>query len=180
MNIGLIGKYGSGKTTAANYLIEQFGYVKYSLADPMRQICKDIFGIESKTDPRYRRIMQKLGTDWFRSEDPDVWVRHLRKRVANESKSVVVDDVRFLNEAKALLDNGWMLIYLECPLEVRMQRCVNRDGHFDPSTLNHPSEMDVDRILSELGNRPNFYGVSAAGTAEEMNAAIEELINYGA
>lgn len=156
MNVAFTGKFGSGKTTAANYLVEKHGFVKMSLADPMRQIVREIFGIESKSDPRYRRIMQKLGTDWFRSEDPDVWINYLLKRVRDEYRPIVVDDVRFLNEALALVRNGWKIIYLKCPDNVRIERCKARDGHFEDTTMNHFSELGVDVVVEhyELGLIP--------------------------
>jgi dephospho-CoA kinase len=174
MNIGLIGKFGSGKTTAAEYLVKEYGYNRMSLADPMRKIVKDIFGVESKTDPRYRRLMQKLGTDWFRSEDKDVWVKHLLRRVEKETRPVVVDDVRFPNEAATLAARGWYIVYLDCSLEVRTQRCISRDGHFDESTLNHPSETGVDEILQMLGD--GVIALPAGGSISELHEALDDLM----
>jgi dephospho-CoA kinase len=156
MNIGIIGGLGSGKSTIANYLFENYGYQKMSLADPMRQIARDIFNIHDKTDSRYRVLMQKLGTDWFRSFDPDVWVKYLKRRINNvtwEYKGIVVDDVRFLNEAEALLDWGWTLLYLDCPVEIRKQRCLSRDGNFDEKALEHQSEKEAEQIKRELSSR---------------------------
>ena len=180
MNVGIIGKMGSGKTTAANFLVEKHGFVKMSLADPVRQITKEIFGIESKTDPRYRRIMQKIGTDWFRSEDPDVWVRYLLKRVEQETRPVVVDDVRFPNEVITLNRCGWKLVYLDCPYEVRKKRCLQRDGQFDESTLEHPSETGVDEILTGIESgaflSSSWIVADASRDAEEVNRIIERLL----
>ena len=150
MNIGIIGKLGSGKTTAANYLVSQYGYIKHSLADPMREIVSNIFGIQDKTDPRYREIMQLLGTDWFRSYDRDVWVNYLKHQIDQRKQPVVCDDVRFLNEAEAMLEWGWKLIYIMCPSDIRIARSLARDGTFDPKCLEHESEMQIDLIYDLL------------------------------
>ena len=180
MNIAITGKFGSGKTTIANYLAEKHGYTKMSLADPMRRITKEIFGIESKKDPRYRRIMQKLGTDWFRSEDPEVWIKYLLKRVERERKPVVVDDVRFPNEALALSCRGWKLIYLMCPFEERRRRCIQRDGHFDESTLTHPSETGVDEVLKLVRRgvfcETSWIEIDASQDIEAVQQAIEKAL----
>jgi dephospho-CoA kinase len=156
MNIGIIGGLGSGKSTVAQYLIDNYGYIKMSLADPMREIAREYFGYIGKENPRYRPFMQKLGTDWFRSEDPLVWVKHLKRRVVSfecAPYNIVVDDCRFVNEAEALLDWGWTLLYLDCPVEIRRQRCLVRDGNFDDKALDHPSEKEIEQIKRELSSR---------------------------
>jgi len=181
MNIAFTGKYGSGKTTIANYLAEKHGYTKMSLADPMRKITKEIFGIESKKDPRYRRIMQKLGTDWFRSEDLYVWINYLLKRVENEPGPIVVDDVRFPNEALTLVQNGWKIIYLRCPDDIRIERCKERDGHFDKSTMNHASEQGIDRIVNHYHKwviiaKKAWIEIDASRDIETVQQAIEKAL----
>jgi len=145
VNIGLIGKLGSGKTTAAKHIATEHGYKRYSLAAPMREIVRIVYpDIKGKDDPRYRPLMQKLGTDWFRSYDEAVWVNVLLSRTSLETHPVVVDDVRFVNEARILRDKGWKLIYINASDEVRKQRCTERDGHWDESVLDHPSETQIE------------------------------------
>jgi dephospho-CoA kinase len=154
MNIGIIGGLGSGKSTVAQYLIDNYGYIKMSLADPMRQIAKEFFGYTGKENPKYRPFMQKLGTDWFRSEDDLVWIKHFLRRVEQcNNRRIVCDDCRFINEAEALLNRGWTLLYLDCPVEIRKQRCLSRDGNFDDKALDHPSEKEVEQIKRELSSR---------------------------
>lgn len=173
MNIGLIGKLGSGKSCAADYLAERYGFVKYSLATPIKEIMRDILGIESKEDPRYREVAQKIGTDWFRSIDDLVWVRCLQRKVERSILPVVVDDVRFVNEAEAMLNWGWTLVYLDCPDEIRIQRCTKRDGVFDASRMNHPSETGVDDILARFSDR--IIKVDASGSIDEMNEQLDKV-----
>jgi dephospho-CoA kinase len=180
MNIGLIGGLGSGKTTIANYLFKQYGYCKMSLADPMRDIAKNIFDIHDKTDPRYRVLMQKLGTDWFRSFDPDVWVKYLKRRIDKadwEYPGIVVDDVRFINEAITLLDWGWSLIYIDCPVEIRKERCLKRDGNFNEESLKHISELEVEQIRKELSSRLNIIdGTISIDKIPDQVKKILELV----
>lgn len=64
MIIGLLGKAGSGKDTAADYLCTHYDYMKVSFADPLKRFCKDVFDFSdeqlwgpseerNKPDPRY-------------------------------------------------------------------------------------------------------------------------------
>lgn len=43
MIIGLCGLAGSGKDTAADFLVKKSGYVKVAFADPLKRICKEVF-----------------------------------------------------------------------------------------------------------------------------------------
>jgi len=78
MLIGLIGKKRSGKDTVADYLVKNYDFIKYSLADPMKRACKDIFLLSNKQlwgkekdeiDDRYgitpRKLLQVFGTELF-------------------------------------------------------------------------------------------------------------------
>lgn len=46
--IGITGRAGSGKDTLADYLVRQFGYVKYSLSKPIKDILNERFGWTEK------------------------------------------------------------------------------------------------------------------------------------
>jgi hypothetical protein len=85
--------------------------------------------------------LQLVGTDLFRNNyDTDIWVKsffneELDKKL-NDGKIIVVPDVRFINEADYILQEGGYLIRLEGdPMGVRENSL--RD-------LNHISETDLD------------------------------------
>lgn len=65
-----------------------------------------------------RRLMQTLGTEWGRAIRPDLWVR-LAMGAAETSvrlgQPVVIDDLRFKNEADAILRAGGILVRIERP-----------------------------------------------------------------
>ena len=63
-----------------------------------------------------RRAMQTLGTEWGRNMiGPDVWVRLTMHRVDEllaSGVNVIIDDVRFDNEAEAIRERDGQLITL--------------------------------------------------------------------
>jgi dephospho-CoA kinase len=46
--IGIAGHVGAGKDAAASVLVREFGYVRVGLADPLKQICKEVFRFTSE------------------------------------------------------------------------------------------------------------------------------------
>lgn len=177
MNVGFIGKLGSGKTFAAQYLIDVYGFQRISLATPIKEIMAKYLNIKDKTHPDYRRMAQKIGTDWFRSEYPDIWIDYMIKTVQeNPNINYVCDDVRFVNEVTKLIKNDWILIYLNCKDAIRIERCKKRDGVFDSNTLNHPSETGVDDILNVFEN--DIITVDSNGTIDNTNKQLDDIMDF--
>lgn len=57
-----------------------------------------------------RHAMQTLGTEWGRNcIDNDFWVRTWLATLP-DAKTVIADDVRFANEARAILERGGVMI----------------------------------------------------------------------
>jgi hypothetical protein len=114
MIIGIHGRARSGKDTVANYLVAAHGFVRIAFADPLKAFCREVFGFteaQLNGDERERpnehgvvprEALQKLGTEWGRALDPDVWVRIGMRRAKLVGRRVVITDVRFPNECVAI------------------------------------------------------------------------------
>lgn len=100
MIIGISGKAGSGKDAAADVLVRELGFVRVSLADPMKRFCMGLWGFSyeqlwgpssarNAPDPRFprrahghleclspRHALQTLGSEWGRACDEGVWIRY--------------------------------------------------------------------------------------------------------
>jgi len=136
MLIGITGFKLSGKDTVADYLCNNFNYVKYSFASPLKQGIIAFFGwtdqhmndpiLKEKIDPDWgvspRQILQWMGTDIMREEisqkfplfndtvGSNMWINRFRSFVKNSSdKNIVVPDFRFQNEADVLKELGAVL-----------------------------------------------------------------------
>lgn len=91
-----------------------------------------------------RRSLQILGTDIRRKTDNDYWVKEFLRTVP-ESDFVFVTDVRFPNEADAIVNSNGVMLRLEVPQEVINERVQGRDGlQYSEDALNHPSELALD------------------------------------
>ena len=116
--IALMGDAGAGKDTAAEVLVREYGYTRIAFADPVRQALlavnplisadwcvKDAVLVHGWEDakrifPEIRALLQRLGTDAIRSQDPNFWCRQAERAARKVDGPVVFTDTRFLNELR--------------------------------------------------------------------------------
>ena len=153
MIIGVAGKIGSGKTHIARYIqdnLQEYNFQLKSFGYDVKKITSYLTGINMKTIMSRKakslylpewgltlgEMFQKVGTDCMRDNlHFDTWVLSLFSKYSDE-QNWVIDDVRFLNEAKAIKDKGGLIIRLEGdPMELR------KNDSRDP---NHRSEIELD------------------------------------
>lgn len=126
--IGLIGKAGVGKDTAALHLYREHGLYHYAFAAPLRGMVSGLLGEAHWNDREWkertidwigkspRELLQTLGTEWGRNlVHPHLWVlkaEQVWKRIAATSRypGMVISDVRFPNEADWIHSQGGILI----------------------------------------------------------------------
>lgn len=169
MLLGLCGGAMSGKTTVAKHLLEkEEGWTIYSFAAPLKEmlikagICKAAELYYKKT-PFSREMMQKIGTNLIRCQiDPQFWNNIAEKQIFNRlvgGSRVVIDDVRFPDEAALIRKHGGKIIKLR-----RMDFDSNRPdinpGHFSENALHSivpdveilAADGDVRRLVEEVEN----------------------------
>lgn len=143
MLVGLIGKAGSGKTTLANVFQREGGFTKKAFGDGVKSTILKA-GILTEREiiekgPKCRFMLQHIATDLIREQvDPDFWVRIIRTYLYSidlDSKNIVIDDVRFLNEAKMIKDFRGTLVRIYRP---------------GVETMNHRSETEMDQVKPDI------------------------------
>jgi hypothetical protein len=133
MIIGFVGLIGSGKDTAADYLVNEHGFKRDSFAAPLKDAVANVFGWDrdllegataasrhwrEQTDlwwakrlgilqltPRW--VLQHWGTEVARQGfHSDIWVASLENRLRTATSNIVITDCRFPNEIKAIQEAG--------------------------------------------------------------------------
>ena len=140
MIIGFVGLIGSGKDTAADYLVNFHGFRRDSFATTLKDAVSAVFGwdrlmLEGRTaesrawreqvdtwwaqrlnmphlTPRW--ILQNWGTDVLRNHfNDDIWIASLEHKLQHSTNNVVISDVRFPNEIKAIRRAGGYIYWIQ-------------------------------------------------------------------
>jgi hypothetical protein len=174
--VGLCGSAGAGKSTCALWL-EEHGYLRIRFAGPLKQMLLGLGLDQRHTDGDQKEVpnrllngrtprqaMQWLGTEWGRNLfGDDFWVNIWREQATNALKSgrpVVVDDLRFANEAAAVRALNGKIVKIACPWAGSASGAGHAsesgDFHHDIVVANdlrgHPERMLV-RLAEALGIR---------------------------
>lgn len=148
MKIAICGKMASGKTTVAQSLE---GFQVLSLAGEVKRVGRELFGMKDKDRPLLQQIGMKM-----REIRESVWLDVLIRESNRQELygySVVCDDVRFVNEAKTLKENGWVLIKLDIDDDLQKKRLQNTypdDWKIHWNNRMDASETEVDVIPLNL------------------------------
>jgi hypothetical protein len=136
MIIGFVGFIGSGKDTAADYLVNFHGFRRDSFANTLKDAVSAVFGwdrtlLEGRTKearewreqvdfwwsnrlgrqitPRW--ILQYWGTEVCRQGfHDDIWIASLENKMRKTKDNIVISDVRFPNEIKAIHSAGGIVV----------------------------------------------------------------------
>jgi hypothetical protein len=152
--IGLIGKKEAGKTTLARSILahtsKDYTCYLYSFASILKsmllkaEICTEDELYLNKT-LYSREMMQKIGTNIIREQiDQKFFCKKMIKEISSllsenpigEKQIVVIDDVRFQNEASLINEIGGTLI-----------KVVRSNWEYSD---NHRSETEMDKIETEI------------------------------
>jgi len=173
--IGFSGRAGAGKSTAARRLVEAHGFVRRPFAGPLKDMLRALLRAQGASEPYVaealdgarkeapsaflagctpRQAMQTLGTEWGRALSADFWLEAWRNTLPAEAR-IVVDDVRFANEAAAIAELGGEVWRIERPgagLEGAAALHASERGDFaaDGAILNAGSRSEFFEAVARL------------------------------
>lgn len=135
--IGISGKLGTGKTTVAKILCSRFydEFELFNFGDAVKKESSEryVYPLEwnynvegkkkiinhhllPKKDMTVREVLQWHGTDFRREQDEKYWIKYMSDHFDNIiSHSLIIDDVRFKNEAEFVKDNHGLLFRIDVP-----------------------------------------------------------------
>ena len=195
MIIGFVGFIGSGKDTAADYLVNFHGFRRDSFANTLKDAVAAVFGwdrtlLEGRTkearewreqvDPWWaerlnmphltpRWVLQYWGTEVCRQAfHDDIWIASVENKMRKTGDDIVISDVRFPNEIKAIKQAGGKV--------VRVVRGADPEWYNDARNVN-AGPTNINWAISKM--RMEKLGIHASETAWIGNGIDLEIDNNG-
>ena len=184
MLIGIHGKAGVGKDTAAAILIGAYGGRRFAFADPVREIAAKLFDLDVQdfdtqekkalVDDRWnmsrRTMLQFVGTELVRQNLSDRhWIKllHLRRQ-HHKNGNHYITDCRFQNELDYVVQQGGFILHIASDSRSAIK--------YGSSEAAHASESELDMTRAKEYNRYSYIqndGTMAAYRQQLINAYAE-------
>lgn len=176
MIIGLSGYAQTGKDTVAEHLIKQYGYRRVAFADPIREalyklnpqvslgefshvhLSQAVNGLgweeTKRQSPETRRLLQVMGTEVGREMfGQDFWVNQAMKNAGKFDK-IVLTDVRFPNEFRAIKAREGIVIRIVKPgtgaVNEHASETALDNFSFDATIVNDGSIYELSQKIDSL------------------------------
>lgn len=177
--IGIYGKKFNGKDTIADYLVQNYGFTKVSLADSLKRGVQEIFGltdnqlwgnqkefVDSYWNISPREILQVVGTECFRNTFGNIfphigenfWIlslnRRINKLIESGIKNIVIADIRFPNEQELIQRYNGILIHVKREILQTNYQCI--DKHISENLELHPDFIIKNKTFEQLYDDIDF------------------------
>lgn len=167
--IGLAGTFASGKDTIGHRLADDHGYTHVSLGDMVRKVAQEKYGsIE-------RPILHSTAREFRYDHGAGAFVLEALK----EARPTVISGIRTLGEAKALLEAGGTLVFVDAPVEVRYERVKsrNRDKEIELTLEEFKASEEKELYAGPNDEDFNIRGIKdIADIVVENTLPIDEFI----
>jgi dephospho-CoA kinase len=177
VKIALTGKLRAGKDELAHHLYIKHGFDRVAFGDALKKNAHATFPWVSEFS-KPRALYQQFG-QLMRQIEPDVWVKHAERAVKGaidfnvntgaEKVGVVITDLRQPNEYEWARANGFTIVRVMAPREVRIERAKSLSDAFELNHLTHETESHIDTFSVD-------YTLENNGTVDELKAQVDAIL----
>lgn len=175
--IAITGQMRSGKDEVAKYLMMYRDYSKFAFGDALKRTAHEVFPwIASESKPR--RLYQMYGQT-MRMLDKNVWVSHVERQMNRTIEynlgqgaseiGIVVSDLRQQNEYDWCRKNGFTIIRVTAPDELRIERAKMAGDSFSDADLAHETEQAISGFDVD-------FEIANVGDVEELRAKVDAVL----
>ena len=198
MIIGFVGFIGSGKDTAADYLVNFHGFRRDSFANTLKDAVANVFGwdrtlLEGRTSearawreevdtwwaerlnmpnltPRW--VLQYWGTEVCRQGfHDDIWIASMENKLRQTADNTVITDCRFPNEVESIRRVGGKVVRIIRGPDPVWFETARHDPHLMSQNypVVHASEYSWAPVVFD-------HTIDNNGTIEELYQQIKNLL----
>lgn len=180
IKLALTGKLRSGKSLVGNHLYIRHGFDEVAFGDALKRTLSEVFPWDfANAGPhKPRALLQRYG-QLMREIDEQVWVRHVERKVGGiidyrvnsgaEKVGVVITDLRQPNEYEWAKENGFTIVRVSAPKDVRIERAKSLSDAFELNHLTHETESHIDGFAVD-------YEIVNDGTVDDLKAQIDSIL----
>lgn len=175
VKIALTGKVRSGKDTVAEYLDNEYGLVPFAFGGALKsEFHKEYPHIPR--DPKPVRGYQLYGQLMKYVKDSNIWIDKCFERIVYTEEvarnydttgeaiqfSPMITDLRQPDEYERCLKEGFTIVRVSCPDDIRLERLNSEGDKFTLEDLNFETEkwldsFDVDYDITNDSTLDNLY-----------------------
>lgn len=182
IKIAIAGEFRSGKSTVADYLDSKYGMLQFAFADELKRDFHFTYGHVPRT-PKPRKGYQLYGQLMRYLFGEDYWVNKCFKKIddvrlvatnynitGREIKfNPVITDLRQENELERCRKEGYFIIKVIAPEEVRIKRAEEAGDAFSLEEMNHETETYVKEMYAD-------YTIVNKGSLEQLYGAVDVVM----
>jgi len=203
MIIGICGLIGSGKDTAADYLVNFHEFRRESFASTLKDAVSAVFGwdrtmLEGRTksarewreqvDPWWadrlnmpnltpRWVLQYWGTEVIRDGfHDDMWIASLENKLRNSQDSIVISDCRFPNEIKSIQSQGGRIVWVQRGITPHWYDIAAKANSGDSKAAKWLKDNGIHPSETSWAGTRFDVVIDNNGTIEELYAAVKNLV----
>ena len=202
MIIGICGFIGSGKDTAADFLVNFHNFKRESYAATLKDAVSDIFGwdremLEGRTGasrawreqvdewwatrlnmphltPRF--VLQNWGTNVLREHfHDDIWIASLENKLRTAKDNIVITDCRFPNEIKGLKAQGAKVVWVQRGLTPHWYSIAEQANRGDTKALEWLSNEGIHASEYSWAGTSFDHVIDNNGTLDSLKEQIKNL-----
>ncbi len=176
--IGITGTLGAGKGTVVKYLVENYGFVHFSVR---KFITKEI---KNRNLPLNRDTLTLIGNDLRQNHSPSYIVDCLYKEAEKEGNNCVIESIRTPGEVMSLRKHeNFKLLSIDADPIIRYERIRLRNSETDQVQYETFIANEMREYESNDPNKQNLgkciemadFHLTNNGTIEDLYNEIEKL-----
>ncbi|MGF9741915.1 AAA family ATPase [Bacillus safensis] len=178
MKLAITGKLGAGKDEAVKYLVAMYEFFPFTFSAKGKALFYELFP-ELRGDSKQRQPMRDFINGITELDVPganNVWVNYLFRRIKDHEhfrngrpSNLLITDIRKPAEYERAKAEGFKVLRITAPDQIRFERAKRRGDNFKASDLDHPTETALDHFEVD-------YAVSNDGTLDDLYAILDEIM----